>query len=141
VTAAGLTFRTYCYNASAENSQLRRIAAGRGLAEEVAAFTGSSEWVDLYRVFDSQLLTGRAIGLKQVAPLAGFAWEVDDPGGDQSMVRYDAAAAGDQQARDWLLAYNRNDTEATLALREWLDGAASECPPIGGVLKPAWTGN
>lgn len=135
VAAAGLTFRAYCYNASAENSQLRRIAAGAGLAEDVAAFIGSDQWVDLYRIFDSQLVTGYPVGLKDVAPLAGFAWEVADPGGDESMVRYDQAvgAAGDQRARDWLLAYNRNDTQATLALRDWLDLAASDCRPIESV--------
>ena len=46
------------------------------------------------------------------------------------MIRYDAAAAGDEQARDWLLVYNRNDTQATLALREWLDHSASGCAPV-----------
>ena len=59
--------------------------------------------------------------------------EVRDAGGDQSMVRYDEAVGaqpGPGRARDWLLAYNRNDTQATLALREWLDDAASACPPI-----------
>ncbi len=131
--AAGLSLRAYCYNASAENSQLRRIAARLGLAEEVAAFIGSDQWVDEYRVFDGQLITGHSAGLKQVATLAGFCWEVADPGGDESLVRYDAAATGDEQARDWLLAYNRNDTQATLALRDWLDHAASDCPPIESV--------
>ena len=128
--AAGLSFLGYCYNAAAENSQLRRIAAGLGLTEEVSAFVGSDQWVDLYRVFDRQLITGRSTGLKAVARLAGFSWEVTDPGGDESMIRYDAAAAGDEQARDWLLVYNRNDTQATLALREWLDHAASGCASV-----------
>src|SRR5262245_37300999 len=132
VARAGLTFRGYCYNASAENSQLRRIAATTGLAGDVDAFIGSDQWVDLYRVFDSQLITGHSAALKAVAPLAGFSWEVLDAGGDESMVRYDLAvgAGGDQAARDWLLAYNRNDTEATLALRDWLQQAAGGCLSI-----------
>ena len=136
VAGAGLTFRGYCYNAAAENSQLRRIGAATGLAGEVAAFIGSDQWVDLYRVFDSQLITGHSAALKRVAPLAGFRWEVPDPGGDEAMVRYDLAVGnrGDRAAREWLLAYNRNDTEATLALRDWLQQAASGCPSIADAL-------
>jgi predicted RecB family nuclease len=132
VAGVGLTFRGYCYNASAENSQLRRIAAATGLAGEVAAFIGSDQWVDLYRVFDSQLITGHSVALKAVAPVAGFRWEVPDPGGEESMARYDRAvgARGDQAAREWLLTYNRNDTEATLALRNWLQQAAASCLSI-----------
>ncbi len=70
--------------------------------------------------------------MKAVAPLAGFSWEVADPGGDEALARYDRAVGpnGLQSSRDWLLAYNKNDTEATLALRDWLSGAARECPPI-----------
>jgi predicted RecB family nuclease len=133
----GKTFAAYCYNAGAENTYLRALAlAEETLAEEIETFIASEEWVDLLRAWDSQLITGGSSSLKTIAPLAGFQWEVDDAGGGESMIKHDLAATGDDAAQRWLLAYNRGDVEATVAVRGWM---ASTVFPGIEELKPAET--
>jgi predicted RecB family nuclease len=135
VHADGATFRSYCYSRSAEEGQMTRIAARLLLDEEVGAFLSSDDWVDLYEVVRQHLVTGRSLGLKQTAPLAGFAWRGDEVGGDLAMVAYDRAVddadpVAQAEAREWILEYNEDDVRATAALREWLDGAANDLPSI-----------
>jgi predicted RecB family nuclease len=131
----GVTFRAYCYYRSAEEGQLTRIAERLGLADEVDAFLSSDEWVDLYEVVREHLITGRSLGLKQMAPLAGFSWSSGDAGGTAAMVTYDTAVddadpVAQAEARDWILTYNEDDVRATATLREWLDGPANGLPSI-----------
>jgi predicted RecB family nuclease len=130
-SAGGFAFRAYCYNTAAEAGQLRRIAAGAGRQDEVAELVSSAAWIDLLAVFRAQLVTGGAVGLKNVAALAGFRWAVADPGGATALVKYDEAVEPPgHEAREWLLRYNQCDVMATLALRDWLDQAASGCPSV-----------
>jgi len=132
---AGRSFKAYCYHEGAENRYLRSLGLEAGIEEEVEAFITSDEWVDVRQVSDSQLITGTGMGLKVVAPLAGFSWEVEDPGGGESMLWYDAAVGAEseeerEEARRWLLTYNRGDVEATLAIRDLLERKSGSIAPI-----------
>jgi hypothetical protein len=136
--AAGLTFAAYCYTA-AEHKKMRQILAeappdapgvDRG---DVDALVGSPSWVDLYEIVRSSLVLGHGLGLKRIAPLAGFHWRDPDAGGLQSMSWHrdavghpDPAVRADNRRR--LLQYNEDDVRATLAVRTWLRTA--EIPSI-----------
>jgi len=134
-TRRGVSLLAYCYSQGAENGQMRRLAALCGLEEEVEDLLGSDQWVDLLPIVKSQLITGRGMGLKVVAPMTGFSWRGPEVGGQLAMVSYieaisdpdEAVRAGAQQ---WILDYNEDDVRATAALREWLDQRASLLPSI-----------
>lgn len=131
----GASLLAYCYSQGAENGQLRRLAARCGLEDDVDDLLHSDQWVDLYPVVTKQLVTGRGMGLKKVAPMVGFSWRGPEVGGDLAMVRYiEATSAADESVREsarrWILEYNEDDVRATAALREWLDENASHLPSI-----------
>jgi uncharacterized protein len=64
--------------------------------------------------------------IKDLAPLAGFEWDVDKAGGANSLLKFRTATDtnADPQARDeaiaWLDSYNRDDVRATFAVREFM---------------------
>ena len=64
--------------------------------------------------------------IKALAPEAGFKWNVKDPGGAGSLLKYRDAidqSLSDlerQEAMDWLDSYNRDDVRATFAVREYI---------------------
>jgi predicted RecB family nuclease len=134
--AEGASFRAYCYSRSAEEGQMTRVAERLGRRDEVDEFLASDEWVDLLEVVRTQLISGRSMGLKETAPLAGFSWRADDSGGTLAMVKYmdavdeetDPTARG--AAQQWIVDYNEDDVRATAALRDWLDGSAQDLPSI-----------
>jgi len=134
--ADGASLKAYCYSKSAENGQMTRIADRLGLRAEVDEFIASEDWVDLLEVVRTQLITGRSMGLKETAPLAGFSWRTDDGGGTLAIVKYEQAVdeeadvGGRTAAQQWILEYNEDDVRATAALRDWLDGPAGDLPSI-----------
>ena len=174
---AGRTFRAYCWAAEGENHWLRHsakrfaglefVVEGESAGEpariiavpdvaEIERFISSDEWVDLFRVAKRQLISPAGLGLKVVAPMAGFSWRDEDADGEASLSFYRDAvgigagsgAAGDgagrsagggvggsPAARAKLLRYNGDDCRSTAVVRDWLDsGRAAE-----DILSSTWT--
>lgn len=131
--ANGFSLKAYVWYEAAENTQLTRIARAVGpeTSNRVENLIRSDVWVDLRKVFEATWMTGSSTSLKTIAPLAGFGWPVDDPGGGLAMVKYTEAIHRDsQEAREWILEYNRGDVEATKAIREWLDQQGTTWPEV-----------
>lgn len=177
--AAGRTFRAYCWAAEGENHWLRHSAkrfahmefvvagdADAGAPARIIAvpdiadierFISSDEWVDLFHVTKRQLISPAGLGLKVVAPMAGFTWRDDDADGEASLSFYrDAVGIGagadavggvvggaseggatggglnPADARAKLLRYNADDCRSTAVVREWLDSgrAVDDIPHV-----------
>jgi hypothetical protein len=75
---------------------------------------------DLWAWTKARFVSPDGYSLKVVAPLCGFAWRDDDPGGAQSELWYVDAVAGDAAQRQRLLDYNEDDVAAQLAIRRWV---------------------
>lgn len=64
--------------------------------------------------------------IKDLAPLAGFEWEVDKAGGANSLLKFRSAsdplapANVREEAVAWLDSYNRDDVRATFAVRAYI---------------------
>ncbi|WP_244192504.1 TM0106 family RecB-like putative nuclease [Dietzia lutea] len=132
----GRSFRAYCYSRAAENGWLLS-SAGRfgpegtlavvkgvpGVAE-VRRFISSPLWVDVHEAVATQFVSTSGLGLKVVAPVAGFTWRDPEAGGEASLGWYrDAQAARGVErdaGRERILAYNEDDVRATRAVREWI---------------------
>jgi predicted RecB family nuclease len=128
--AAGITVAAYCYTAAEHKKMLQILAeapTGAPVVDraEVDALVTSASWVDLYEVVRGSLVLGHGLGLKRIAPLAGFSWRDPDAGGLQSMSWHRDAVDHPDPAvrahnRQRLLWYNEDDVRATLAVRRWL---------------------
>lgn len=149
-------FRAYCYSQQGENHWMRSYATKSGGREyapgvvmptltEVNAFLDSPEWVDVFDLVKRALAANGSLGLKTVAPMAGFTFSqkdvdgraavdlfevsVDDIDGDTE--RVDGVRAGAaSRARRTLERYNADDCYATAAVRRWLRLGAPGVPPL-----------
>ncbi len=76
--------------------------------------------VDLCEWCRQHLVSPNGFSLKTIAPLCGFAWRDDDPGGLQSEIWFERLHAGERDMAERLLAYNEDDVAAQLAVRRWI---------------------
>lgn len=143
--AEGRSFAAYCWSNNGENHWLRMSArrfAGRVFGDvrvpdesEVQAFIGSEEWIDVFKLVRAQLAGPSGLGLKVVAPEAGYTWDVGDFDGEESVNARRISRGSDvaaMHARSQLLRYNEDDCRATAAVRHWLRAGAPGTPRLGG---------
>ena len=142
--AEGRSFAAYCYSAHGENhwmTQSARRFGGRRFGSfvvpslaEVGEFIASEEWIDVFAHVRAQLVGPGGLGLKVVAPQAGFTWDEEDFDGEESVHARVVARGGGpaaHQARERLLRYNGDDCRATAAVRDWLAAGAPGTPQLG----------
>jgi len=127
---AGKTIGIFHYS-SHEKSWFRKFARrhaavlGTPSLQEVEDFM-EKYFVDLLRYSELVALPVTGYGIKKLAPLAGFKWQVSDPGGEESLLKYRDAIdegrspADREESQEWLRSYNIDDVKATFAVREYL---------------------
>ena len=76
--------------------------------------------VDLCGWTRKNLVSPNGYSLKVIAPLCGFEWRDDDPGGRQSEIWFEQLLAGDRSMRSRLLEYNEDDVVAQREIRRWI---------------------
>lgn len=128
----GKTFRAYCYAAGGENHWLMASARRFDSVDEaeVRAFISSDEWVDVFTYVRRYLVGTEGLGLKVVAPVAGFAWDDADMDGERSVALRREARLGSAEAREMLVRYNGDDCRATAAVRRFLSAGAPGIPRL-----------
>jgi RNase_H superfamily len=80
-------------------------------------------FVDLEQVFKANYVSLHGSSIKKVAPLFGFTWRVNDPGGAISQTylsKVHTSTDPDEVARakEWLLTYNEDDNAAMAKIRD-----------------------
>jgi predicted RecB family nuclease len=106
-----------------ERRTLTEAAQRHGLS--IPGYATVGEWfddhaVDLCDWTRKNLVSPKGFGLKAIAPLCGFDWRDDDPGGRQSEIWFERVLAGDDEMKTRLLEYNEDDVIAQREIRRWL---------------------
>lgn len=110
----------------------RRYGIGIPGHESVASWF-DDHTLDLCDWARTHLVSPNGFSLKTIAPLCGFTWRDDDPGGLQSEIWFERLHAGEASMADRILAYNEDDVRAQLAVRSWVRRQDSGAGPGSGI--------
>ena len=105
------------------------VSMTRKFAAVEAALDGVT--VDLLSWFNAGFFARQSASIKNIAPLFGFGWGVEDPGGRISQSKIIVARGSGPEApaaRDWCLRYNESDVAAQAAIRDGLRRNRSNLP-------------
>ena len=115
------SMHVYHYNHT-ERSALERLTKGTEHEGLFASLVDSGLFVDLYVVAKNAVVVGtESYGLKHLERLTGFHRRAGIEQGAGAVVEYERyMKSGDLAILDAIADYNRDDVEATKALRDWL---------------------
>jgi len=110
------------------------VEAGQRHGLSIPGYDSVEDWfnanaVDLCDWVRKNLVSPNGYSLKVIAPLSGFSWRDDDPGGRQSETWFERFIAGDDAMARRLLQYNEDDVVAQLTIRQWLKNQDSGSGP------------
>lgn len=119
-TASGQTLKVFHWS-HPERSKLISILGLAEVGDLVDPESGV--FVDLEKVFKSNFISLQGSSIKKVAPIFGFAWRVDNPGGAISQTYLSTTRSSNNPdevaaAKEWLLSYNEDDNAAMAAIRD-----------------------
>lgn len=114
------------------------VSAAERYGLSIAGHDDVEEWFDAHAVdlcawARRHLVSPNGFSLKTIAPLCGFSWRDDDPGGLQSEIWFERLGAGDGAMAARLLTYNEDDVRAQLAVRRWVRSHDSGAGPGSGI--------
>jgi len=128
--AVGQTLKVFHWS-HPERSRLISVLGLAEVADLVNPETGV--FMDLEKIFKANFLSLHGSSIKKVAPIFGFAWRVNDPGGAISQTYLSTVHAHTDPrevaaAKKWLLSYNEDDNAAMAAIRDGMNSwTPSEC--------------
>jgi predicted RecB family nuclease len=133
------SLKFYCYHGAAENTAMKSVSkrsngkVGVPSLDEIEEFKQSDYWLDIEDYVKKLIWPTENQSLKTIGKIAGAKWE-EGANGALSTVWFDTWTRSTdpterESLKNQLLEYNKNDVEATLIIREWINEGLSSSPP------------